>query len=76
MTTKPSYEELSKRISEHLNNVRTDKHLISASWHGYLAALLEWGLITPDHHARLIKLLPALDPNPVLQIFLGSDFDE
>jgi hypothetical protein len=72
MTERPLYDELAKRIVEHIDNSRTDKALVSACWHGYLAALLEWGLITPEDHARLIRLLPPLDPNPVLQIFLGN----
>lgn len=72
MTERPHHDELAKRIVEHVNSAPNDKELVSACWHGYLAALLEWGFITPDNHAHLIRLLPPLDPNPVLQIFLGS----
>ncbi len=72
MTERPQYDELKKRIVEHLDNSQNDKELVSACWHGYLAALLEWGFINAEDHARLISLLPPVDPNPVLQIFLGN----
>jgi|SRR5262245_12307703 len=38
-----------------------------------LAALLEWRLISPDEYGRLLQLLPPLDPNPALKIFLGNE---
>jgi hypothetical protein len=72
MAERPQYDELAKRIAEHLRDPKGGPELVSACWHGYLGGLLEWGLITPDEHGRLIRLLPPLDPNPVLQIFLGN----
>lgn len=72
MSNKPTYDELAKRITEHLATAQGNEELIAACWDGYLAALLEWGLITPEDHARLGQLLPTLTPNPVMQIFLGA----
>jgi hypothetical protein len=72
MAEQPQYDELARRIEEHLRDPKGGKALVSATWHGYLGALLEWGLITPGEHGRLVELLPPLDPNPVLQIFLGN----
>ena len=43
-------------------------------WHGYLAGLLEWGLLTPAEHAHLTVLLPRIEQNPVVAILLG-DFE-
>jgi hypothetical protein len=40
-------------------------------WQGYLAALIEWGLITPNQHSELSTEVPVNEPNPALQIFLG-----
>ena len=72
MRSRPTYEELAKRITEHLEAARENVELVGACWDGYIAALLEWGLITPDDHARLGRLLPTLNPNPVMQILLGA----
>jgi hypothetical protein len=44
---------------------------VAIAWDGYLAALLEWGLLTVAEHAELVDLLPAIPDNPVLAIFLG-----
>jgi hypothetical protein len=72
MAERPHYDELAKRIEEHLRDPKGGRELVSACWHGYLGALLEWGLIMPGEHGRLVALLPPLDPNPALQIFLGN----
>jgi hypothetical protein len=72
MSGRPTYDELAKRITEHLVSAPDSAELVAACWEGYLAALIEWGLITPDDHARLGRLLPTLSPNPVMQIFLGA----
>ena len=71
MTERPQYDELAKRILEHISSAGADADLVAATWYGYLAALLEWGLIEPEDHSRLYRLVPPLDPNPVVQIFLG-----
>ena len=67
---KPTFEELSRRIGEVLSsNARTDLDI--ACWAGYIAALLEWGVISVSDHDRLSDLLPKLDPDPTQRIFLG-----
>lgn len=46
-------------------------------WEGYLAALIEWGLLSVAAHARLCGLLPPIDDSPVTHILLGrEDGDE
>jgi hypothetical protein len=72
MGDRPSYDELAKRIAEHLATAESQEELVAACWDGYLGALLEWGLITPGDHARLGRLLPTRSPNPVMKIFLGA----
>ena len=42
-------------------------------WDGYLAALLEWGLISITDHEALTKMLPEVADNPVVRVFLGWD---
>jgi hypothetical protein len=70
---RPDPAELVHRITQHMASRPDQASLVSAAWHGYLGALLEWGLLTPQAHGELIALLPPLDPNPVVQIFLGID---
>jgi hypothetical protein len=43
------------------------------AWEGYLAGLIEWGVISVDEHARLRGLLPRIDDSPVTHILLGRD---
>jgi hypothetical protein len=72
MIDRPDPSELAHRIAEHLASRPDQAALVSACWHGYLGGLLEWGLLSPAAHGDLIALLPPLDPNPVMDIFLGS----
>lgn len=48
----------------------------SACWSGYLAALIEWGMISPDEHQQLLSILPAVDNCPSVAILLGPDSAE
>lgn len=41
------------------------------AWEGYLAALIEWGQLSVDEHARLCDLLPRIEDSPVTHILLG-----
>ena len=44
------------------------------AWHGYIAALLEWGLIEVYQYKNLHNLLPLTEkPDPILNIFLGRE---
>jgi hypothetical protein len=65
----PSFDELQKRLETSKSKASyDDRH--ACCWQGYLAALIEWGAITPDEHRRLTELVPTSEPNPVLEIFL------
>jgi hypothetical protein len=70
----PTFDELEKRIretTEHYGgSMPTDMAL---AWSGYLAALIEWGLISADQHSRLLGSLPRIADNPTTQILLGYD---
>jgi hypothetical protein len=74
MAQKPTFEELEKRIRQafahHRGSLPRDAAL---AWSGYLAALIEWGLISVDEHSRLLGLLPTIADNPATQILLGYD---
>jgi len=43
----------------------------SIAWAGYVAALLEWGLIGVQPHRRLMELLPTVPEEAMRGIFLG-----
>jgi len=67
---KPAFDELSYRI----NNVLLSEsctNLDVACWSGYIAALLEWKLISVSDHDKLSDLLPRLIPDPTQRVFLG-----
>jgi hypothetical protein len=49
---------------------------VALVWDGYIAALLEWGLITVSQHKELSDMLPDIPDNPVMAIFLGRGRDE
>jgi hypothetical protein len=69
---KPTFEELHKRIWADLMHYSGPTLIKSALvWHGYLAALIEWGFISPYEHGELITLLPLIEDNPVRSIYLG-----
>jgi hypothetical protein len=58
MPERPTYEELSKRITKHLGIAKgdTERRDIGIAWDGYIAGLLEWGLLTVNDDARLCDL--------------------
>ena len=43
------------------------------AWSGYLAGLIEWGVLTPLEHAMLHNELPDVDDSPVRHILLGRE---
>lgn len=66
---RPSFEELHKRISSaKAKSSYTDRN--ACCWQGYLAALLEWDLITPEQHRQLSAEAPTAEPDPSSEIFL------
>ena len=43
------------------------------AWRGYLAGLLEWGLLNVADHDQLVALLPEIADDPVNDILLGRE---
>jgi len=74
MANIPSFEEIEGRINNHLSRYM-DKVPVEVviCWGGYIAALLEWGLISINDHEKLSNLLPKVEANPVIDIFSGKD---
>ncbi len=67
---KPNIDELRLRLEEvRARNDYDDRH--ACCWQGYIAALLEWDLITPNEHKELAQIVPAEKPDPALVVFLG-----
>ncbi|HSH96413.1 MAG TPA: hypothetical protein VK968_19855 [Roseimicrobium sp.] len=79
VSTRPTFDELRQRITRTIAYFGGELSREPAvAWDGYLAALVEWGLISAEEHAKLINLLPQNRyprpaENPVLQILLGWD---
>jgi hypothetical protein len=70
--SKPSAEELRERIQADIRfygGVLSERATLV--WDGYLAALLEWGLISVSLHCELIDMYPRLENNPVDGILRG-----
>jgi hypothetical protein len=63
-------DELKQRLADAKMKANyDDRH--ACCWQGYLAALLEWGLITPSQYDHLSDEVPTNEPDPALDIFLG-----
>jgi len=64
--------ELYRRIGrdvDHYGGVLPER--VAIAWRGYLAAMIEWGLIDVGAHDRALTLLPAIEPDPVVDILRG-----
>lgn len=46
---------------------------MAPAWHGYLAAALEWGLISPAQHQELSGMLPEPPGDFITHVFLGVE---
>jgi hypothetical protein len=74
MSDLPTFDELKNRIERDLIHFRGPlPERVALVWHGYLAALLEWGLLSVVEHERLAKLLPMIEDNPVTSVLLGRE---
>ena len=69
----PDETELRSRIVEHLR-ARPQNPMVAASWHGYIAGLLEWGVIDANIHSRLADLLPTSGSIETCEILAGPDY--
>jgi hypothetical protein len=67
----PTEEELRNRILHQLD-WRGPTDTVALIWHGYLAALLEWGRIEVNVHARLLSLLPRVGVKELDELFSGE----
>jgi hypothetical protein len=64
----PTEEELRNRIIRQLSwHSKVDT--VALIWHGYLAALLEWGLIEVDVFERLSALPPEVGNKELYELF-------
>ena len=74
MSTKSIADELQIRISAELtfHNGRVPERTAIA-WRGYLAAMLEWQLLTLADYDQLVQQLPDVRDDPVVDIMLGRE---
>jgi len=45
------------------------------AWRGYLAAALEWSVITVEQYGSLVACVPRVDDDPVIAILRGRGSD-
>jgi len=77
VTERPTFAELENRIRrdiKHFGGNLPERN--SIAWSGYLAALVEWGLISASEDERLVNLLPKVEDNPAVKILLGRPDEE
>ncbi|MBB5610656.1 MULTISPECIES: hypothetical protein [unclassified Janthinobacterium] len=66
----PTEEELRRRISNQLSWRNTAE--VALLWHGYINALLEWGLIDVNIYNSLQELLPRIGSKESYEQALGK----
>ena len=71
-TSKPSEEELVDRVTTHVERRPGHEEAVSLAWGGYLAALVQWELITPEVYGRVAALLPEGSHSRIVGTVLGS----
>jgi hypothetical protein len=74
MTTQNIAAELMYRINgdiEHFGGVLPKKTAIA--WRGYLAAMLEWNVITVEQYDSLLVRIPPVSDDPAIAILRGRD---
>jgi hypothetical protein len=72
VSERPTFAELQDRIQrdvKHFGGRLPERFALV--WDGYIAALLEWGLISVADHARLADMLPEIPDSPIIAVFLG-----
>jgi hypothetical protein len=66
--------ELSDRIQadiDHFGGVLPERTAIS--WRGYLAAMLEWNLISVAEYDALLACIPPVNGDPAIAILMGRE---
>lgn len=72
MASKPVIAELRARLKTAKDSSNNDDR-VACCWQGYLAALLEWGLISINDHKSLSEIIPSQEPDPSYEIFVGYE---
>jgi hypothetical protein len=67
----PTEEELRSRITRQLK-WRANSDEVVLIWHGYLAGLMEWGIIELETYERLSELLPHKGNKVLAELFQGE----
>jgi hypothetical protein len=73
-TSKNVSAELTHRIQadlDHFDGALPESFAIS--WRGYLAAMLEWNLISPEQYDELLAPIPPVQNDPAITILRGRD---
>lgn len=74
MSDRPDFLPLTNRIQHEINYFNGALPERDAMvWYGYLAALIEWGLLSPSQHQKLSDMLPKITDKPVMAVFLGRE---
>ena len=71
----PTEEELRNRITNQLAR-RGPSNPVALIWHGYLSALLEWGVIEVNVFARLTELLPKVGSKELYELLLDEKLSD
>ena len=72
--TAPIAAELAARIAAdiaHYGGALPERAALA--WRGYVAAMLEWGLLAPADHDALRARLPPVDDDPAIAILRGRE---
>jgi hypothetical protein len=68
------YKELVDRIQADIDHFAGNlPERTAISWHGYLAAMIEWQLISVADYRSLLRLIPAIDDDPAIHILTGRE---
>lgn len=70
----PTEIDLKDRITRQLSWNSSAKENVALIWRGYLAGLLEWGLIEVSVFDRLIALLPQVGNPELYELSLDEQF--
>ena len=73
MVDRPTILELRSRITRDMaitDTIARDR--LAIAWSGYLAGLIEWGLLSVSDHFELCELIPPIDDDPSVKILLGT----